>query len=236
MYKEETIRTEMLLGSVAIEKLNKSKVAIFGLGGVGGYCAEALSRSGINAFELFDNDKYSVSNLNRQILATYETVGKYKTEVTKEHILSINSEAKVNIYNMFVLPENVEEIDCTDVDYIVDAIDTVSGKLALIELANKLSIPIISCMGTGNKVNAELLTVTDIYKTQMCPLAKVMRKELKDRGIQSLKVVYSPEEVKKPYFEVEDGVRRSVPSSWAVVPAVAGLLIAGEVIRDLCGI
>lgn len=220
-------RTEMLIGKESLSSLSKAKVLIFGIGGVGGYVTEALARSGIGFMVLVDNDTVSVTNINRQIIATDSTVGMYKTEVMKTRILDINPEAQVEVRNCFYLPENAEEFDFSQYDYIVDAIDTVTAKLDIIERAGKASVPVISCMGTGNKLDPTKLVVTDIYKTSVCPLAKVMRRELRKRGITGLKVVYSTEE---PIKNEEIG---RVPGSVAWVPPVAGLIAAAEVVKDL---
>ena len=223
--EEQFSRTALLLGIDAVERLKKSCVAVFGLGGVGGYVTEALARSGVGHFILFDNDTIAESNLNRQIIALHSTIGKYKTEVMRERIKDINPDARVDINTVFYLPENADQFDLSCCDYIVDAIDTVTAKLDIILRASELGVPVISAMGTGNKTEPTRLEVTDIYKTSVCPLARVMRRELKERGIRHLKVVYSKEEPKK-------GIGR-VPASCAFVPSVAGLIIAGEVIRDL---
>ena len=223
-------RTEMLIGKEKVERLKKSKVAIFGIGGVGSFVVEGLARAGIGNFILVDNDKVVESNLNRQIIATTKTIGKLKVEVCKERILEINPEAKVEIYPEFFMPYSPEIFDNT-VDYIVDAIDTVTAKIELVIRANKLNIPIISSMGTGNKLEPSKFEVTDIYKTSVCPLAKVMRKELKLRGIKRLKVVYSKEEPVKISNNEES--RKQTPGSISFVPSVAGLIIAGEVVKDL---
>lgn len=218
-------RTELLIGKEAIKKLNKSKVAVFGIGGVGSYVVEGLARAGIGNFILVDKDEVDITNINRQIIATTKTVGKSKVEVSKERILEINPEAKVKIYQEFFMPETEGILD-DSIDYIVDAVDTVTAKIELVVRANKLNIPIISSMGTGNKLDPTAFEVADIYKTSVCPLAKVMRKELKARGVKKLKVVYSKEE---PIKQEE----RGVPASISFVPSVAGLIIAGEVIKDL---
>lgn len=218
-------RTEILLGKEAVEKLQNAHVAVFGVGGVGGYVVEALARSGIGTLTLVDNDKVSLSNINRQIIALHSTIGKYKTEVAKARIADINPNANVYTRELFVLPETIEEIDFSGFDYVVDAIDTVSGKLAIIQSAKEKNIPVISAMGAGNKLNATAFCVKDISKTSGCPLARVMRRELKKRNIENVKVVYSEEEPKKS----EEGVVGSV----AFVPSVAGLIVAGEVIKDL---
>ena len=234
---EKFQRTEMLLGSDAMEKLKDSHVAVFGVGGVGGYTAEALVRSGIGKLTLVDSDTVAESNINRQIIATTKTVGRYKTEVMKERALEINPEIKVEERRCFFLPDTAAEFDFTQYDYVVDAVDTVTAKLALVQAADAAGVPIISCMGAGNKLNPGAFEITDIYKTSVCPLAKVMRRELKQRGIKKLKVLYSKEEALKPRTEVtpQEG-RRATPGSIAFVPSVAGLMIAGEVIRDIAGV
>ena len=242
-------RTELLLGKDAMEKLHDSRVAVFGIGGVGGYVCEALARSGVGAFDLIDDDKVCLTNLNRQIIATHKTIGKYKTEVMKERILDINPNADVQIHNCFFLPENADEFPYEDYDYMVDAVDTVTAKIALVMKAQERHIPIISSMGAGNKLDGSQFRVADIYKTKVCPLAKVMRRELKKRGVKKLKVVYSEEQAIRP---IEDMAiicfsncvcqpcakhkcteRRDIPGSVAFVPSVAGLIIAGEVVKDL---
>lgn len=225
---EQFSRTELLIGKEGIEKLQKSKVAVFGIGGVGSYAVEGLVRAGVGHFILVDNDTVSVNNLNRQIIATLDTVGKSKVEVAKERILSINPEAKVEIYKEFFMPDSPEIID-NSVDYIVDAVDTVTAKIELVVRANKLNILIISCMGTGNKLDPTKFEITDIYKTSVCPLAKVMRKELKNRDIKNLKVLYSKEEP----IKINNNEGERVPGSISFVPSVAGLIIAGEVIKDI---
>lgn len=230
-------RTEILLGAEALEKLAKSRVAIFGLGGVGGYAVEALARSGIGQLDLIDNDIISLSNLNRQILATHKTIGKQKTDAAASRVAEINPECRVRTYNTFFLPENSAEFDFAQYDYVVDAIDTVSGKIGLVMAAQKAGVPIISAMGTGNKFNPAAFKVADIFKTAVCPLAHVMRKELRKRGISHLKVVYSEEMPIKPDMSsdvVEESPnRRAIPGSTAFVPPVAGLIMAGEVVKDL---
>lgn len=228
--KEEFTRTAMLIGEDAVEKLSSCHVAIFGIGGVGGYVAEALARSGIGTFDLVDNDTVNVTNINRQIIATHDTLGRYKTEVMKERILSINPDAKVNVYNTFYLPENSCEFDFSKYDYIVDAVDTVTAKLEIIVNARNAGTPVISSMGTGNKLDPTRFEIADIYKTSVCPLAKVMRRELKSRGIDKLKVLYSKEEPIKQ--QCEEG-NKPTPASISFVPSVAGLIIAGEVIKEL---
>lgn len=231
-------RTEILLGKEAIEKLNNSKVAIFGVGGVGGYVCEALARSGIGKFVLVDADDVSVSNINRQIIATTKTVGRPKVEVMKERILEINPNAEVMVHNCFFLPDNASEFDFNSFDYVVDAVDTVAAKLQLVVMANENNISIISSMGAGNKLDASRFKVADIYDTKVCPLAKVMRRELKKRQIGSLKVVYSEEEPLKPINQIVDEdhpMRRAIPGSVAFVPSVVGLIIAGEVVKEITG-
>lgn len=226
-------RTELLLGEAAMEKLSHARVAVFGVGGVGGFAVEALARSGVGTLDLIDNDTVAVSNLNRQIIATVDTIGRSKVEVAKKRILSIHPEAIVHTYTTFFLPENAHEFDFTQYDYIIDAIDTVSGKIALIEKANEAHTPIISCMGAGNKLDPTAFEITDIYKTSVCPLAKVMRHELKKRNIKKCKVLYSKEIPIKPAQSNEETIRRSLPGSVSFVPSVAGLIIGGEVIKDL---
>lgn len=218
-------RTELLIGSEAVEKLNQAKVAIFGIGGVGSFVVEALVRAGIENFILVDNDEVEETNLNRQIIATHETIGKPKVEVAKKRILDINPNAKVEIHQEFFTKDSKGILD-NSISYIVDAVDTVTAKIELVVQANKLNIPIVSCMGTGNKLDPTKFEVADIYKTSVCPLAKVMRKELKLRGIPNLKVVYSKEEPIKQENKV-------TPASISFVPSVAGLIIAGEVIKDI---
>lgn len=221
-------RTELLIGREGIEKLQNAKVAVFGIGGVGSYVVEGLARAGIGNFLLVDKDVIDITNINRQIIATRKTVGKPKVEVAKERILEINSNANIEIYQEFFMPDSREILDNT-VDYIVDAVDTVTAKIELVVRANKLNIPIISSMGTGNKLDPTRFEVTDIYKTSVCPLAKVMRKESRDRKIKELKVVYSKEEPIKP----KENFKKQVPGSISFVPSVAGLIIAGEVIKDI---
>lgn len=227
---EQFSRTELLIGEAGVQKLKDSKVAIFGVGGVGSFVVEGLARAGIGNFILVDNDEVALSNLNRQIIATQKTIGKPKVEVAKERILEINPDVNVEIYKEFFMPDTKGIID-NSVSYIVDAIDTVTAKIELVLRADKLSIPIISSMGTGNKLDPTRFEVTDIYKTSVCPLAKVMRKELKARGIKKLKVVYSKEE---PIKTKKDEIKqKQVPGSISFVPSVAGLIIAGEVIKDI---
>ena len=229
MMQEQLSRTEMLIGTEGLEKLKKARVAVFGVGGVGGYVVEALARSGVGAFDLIDSDTVALSNLNRQIIATRDTIGKYKTEVMKERIHSICPETQVEVHNCFYLPETRGQFDFTKYDYVVDAVDTVTAKIDLIMSAKEARVPVISSMGAGNKMNPAMFEVADIYKTSVCPLAKVMRRELKKRGVDRLKVVYSKEEAIKR--ETEE--RKPVPGSIAFVPSVAGLIIAGEVVKDL---
>ncbi len=223
------LRTEMLIGADALGKMKKSRVAVFGVGGVGSYTVEALARSGIGTLDIIDNDTVNVTNINRQIIALHSTIGRYKVDCAKERILDINPSAKVNTYKTFYLPENADEFDFTQYDYIVDAIDTVTAKIDIIVKATELGIPVISSMGTGNKLDPAQFEVTDIYKTEGCPLARVMRRELKARGVKKLKVVYSKEKPQK--CGEEDG--KPIPASISFVPSVAGLIIAGEVIKDL---
>ena len=237
-------RTQLLLGKEAMDKLQNSRVAVFGIGGVGGYVCEALVRSGVGEFDLVDDDKVCL------IIATRKTVGKYKTEVMKERILEINPDAKVNIHNCFFLPENADDFPFEEYDYVVDAVDTVTAKIALVMKAKEKNVPIISSMGAGNKLDGSQFKVADIYKTKVCPLAKVMRRELKKRGVRKLKVVYSEEIPTRPLEDMSISCRthcicppeaehkcterRDIPGSVAFVPSVAGLIIAGEVVKDLC--
>ena len=223
-------RTKILIGDEGLEKLKNAKVAVFGVGGVGSFVVEALARAGVGSFVLIDKDQVSLSNINRQLIATYNTIGKLKVDVAKKRILSINPEAKVETFAEFFMPGNTNILN-NSITYIVDAIDTVTAKIELVMQAQKLGIPIISSMGTGNKLNPCLFEITDIYKTQVCPLAKVMRKELKQRGVKHLKVLYSKEEPKKSGIIGENG--KAIPGSISFVPSVAGLIIAGEVIKDL---
>ena len=234
---EQFSRTEILLGAEAMEKLYKARVAVFGIGGVGGYTVEALARCGIGALDLIDSDTVSVSNINRQILATHSTVGKLKVDVAKARVLDINPNCDVKTYPCFYLPDTADQFDFTQYDYIVDCIDTVTGKLQLVERAVAAGTPIICSMGTGNKLNPSAFQVADISKTSMCPLARIMRKELKKRGINHLKVVYSQEEALTPVGTEEECAllgKRQIPGSTAFVPGTAGLILAGEVIKDLC--
>ena len=234
-------RTQLLLGEDAMKKLGNSRVAVFGIGGVGGYVCEALVRSGVGHFDLIDDDKVCLTNLNRQIIATRKTVGKYKAEVMKERMLDINPDVEVTVHKCFFLPENADEFPFEEYDYVVDAVDTVTAKIELVMKCKEKNVPIISSMGAGNKLDASAFKVSDIYKTKVCPLAKVMRHELKKRGVKKLKVVYSEE---LPLTPVNDGtnvcekedstiVKRATPGSVAFVPSVAGLIIAGEVVKDL---
>ena len=231
---EEFSRTELLLGKERMEKLKKSKVIIFGIGGVGGYVAEALARCGVGCLELVDSDKVSVTNINRQIIATHKTVGQYKVDAMKERIFDICPDIKVKERKVFFDKDTKDKFDFSEYDYVVDAIDTVSGKIEIILKAKEEKVPIISSMGAGNKMCPEMFEVSDIYKTSVCPLARVMRYELKKRGVKKLKVVYSKE---KPIISQnkDDSLKRPVPASNAFVPSVAGLIIAGEVVKDLTG-
>lgn len=246
--KEAFSRTELLLGEEAMERLSRARVAVFGVGGVGGYVCEALVRSGVGAFDLIDSDTVSVTNLNRQIIATVDTVGRSKAEVMRERMLSINPEADVRVWNRFVLAENIGDFPFEEYDYVVDAVDTVAAKLAIILRAKELNVPVISSMGAGNKLDPTRFRVADISKTNVCPLARVMRQLLRKRGVNHLKVVYSEEEPRKPLKEIsaedegkagrpmkEDARRKLLPGSVAFVPSAAGLVIAGEVVKDLAG-
>ncbi|MBO4899285.1 MAG: tRNA threonylcarbamoyladenosine dehydratase [Lachnospiraceae bacterium] len=230
---EQFSRTELLLGKAAMDHLAGCRVAVFGIGGVGGYVCEALARSGVGNLDLIDNDKVCLSNINRQIIATEKTIGQYKTDVMKQRILDINPDATVNTYRCFFLPENASDFPFEEYDYVVDAIDTVTAKIELVMQCQNYGIPIMSSMGAGNKLDPTMFRVADIYKTNMDPLAKVMRHELKKRGIKKLKVVYSEEKPVCPAETITEGSRRSIPGSTAFVPSVAGLIIAGEVIKDL---
>ena len=243
-------RTALLVGTQAIAKLQNSHVAIFGIGGVGGYVAEALARSGVGSFDLIDNDTVALTNLNRQIIATHATLGQPKVQVMAERIHAINPEAVVHAHQCFFLPENAAEFPFEEYDYVIDAVDTVTAKIELILRAKETNTPIISSMGAGNKLDASGFRVADIYKTKVCPLAKVMRRELKKRGVKKLKVVYSEEQPKRPIEDMAISCRtncicppgakhkcterRDIPGSTAFVPSVAGLIIAGEVVKDLC--
>ena len=245
-------RTQLLYGAEAMEKLASSRVAVFGIGGVGGYVVEALARSGVGVLDLIDDDKVCLTNINRQILATRKTVGQYKVDVAEERVHEINPNCTVNTYKTFFLPDTQDQVDFREYDYVVDAIDTVTGKLAIVEKAKEAGVPVISSMGAGNKLDASLFEVADIYKTSICPLAKVMRRECRKRGIKSLKVVYSKEEPITPLEDMSISCRqhcicppgtarkcterRDIPGSTAFVPSVVGLIIAGEVINDLTGV
>ena len=234
--KDELLRTAMLLGEEAVDKLQKARVAIFGIGGVGGYTLEALARAGVGQLDLIDSDTVSRSNINRQILATQSTVGMPKVEAGKKRVLDINPDCVVRTWEIFYTPETADQFDFTRYDYIVDAIDTVTGKLMLIQRAHECGTPIISCMGTGNKLDASAFEVSDISKTTMCPLARIVRKELGKRGIKHLKVVYSKEEALSPTGWEEEAKalgKRQIPGSVSFVPGAAGLILAGEVIKDL---
>ena len=230
---EQFSRTELLIGKEGIEKLSKSRVAVFGIGGVGGYVVEALVRSGIGAIDIIDNDTVCESNINRQIYATTKTLGKNKVDVAKERILEINPNIKVNTFQMFFTPQTADEFDFSNYDYIVDAIDTVVGKLSLIEKAKEYEVPIICSMGAGNKLDPTKFEVADISKTSVCPLARVIRTELKKRKIKDVKVVYSKEQPIKPNSTLNPQTNKQTPGSIAFVPSVAGLIIAGEVIKDI---
>lgn len=246
---EQFSRTQLLIGTQGLQKLAGAHVAVFGIGGVGGYVVEALARSGVGEFDLIDDDRVCLSNLNRQIIATMDTVGKHKVDVMKERILSINPDAIVNGHKCFYLPETAEQFDFSKYSYVVDAVDTVTAKLDIIMRAQECGVPVMSSMGAGNKLDPTKFQVADIYQTSVCPLAKVMRRELKKRGVKKCKVVYSTEEALKPSQDMDalgkevgsdlpgverkDTVRRSTPGSIAFVPSVAGLIIAGEVIKDL---
>lgn len=245
-------RTELLFGKEAMDKLKNARVAVFGIGGVGGYTVEALARSGVGSIDIIDDDKVCLTNINRQIIATRKTIGKYKVEVMKERILDINPDARVFAHQCFYSAQTADSFDFSEYSYIVDAVDTVSAKIELVVRAQEQNIPIISCMGAGNKLDPTKLEVADIYETSVCPLAKVMRKELRLRGVKKLKVVYSRETVKKPLDDMRIScrsncvcppgtarkctVRRQIPGSNAFVPPVAGLIIAAEVIKDITGI
>ncbi len=224
-------RTQLLYGKEVMDHLAACRIAVFGIGGVGGYVVEALARSGIGALDLIDNDKVCLTNINRQIIATVKTVGEYKVDVAKERVCEINPDCRVRTYKTFYLPDTQDQFDFSEYDYVVDAIDTVTGKLTIIENAKKAGVPVISSMGAGNKLNPAAFEVADIYETSICPLAKVMRRECKKRGIESLKVVYSKEEPIRPVEDTSE--RKSIPGSTAFVPSVVGLIIAGEIINDL---
>lgn len=242
-------RTQLLLGADNIERLRQARVAVFGIGGVGGYVVEALARSGVGSFVLVDDDKVCITNLNRQLIATRRTIGKYKADVMKDRILEINPDAYVEVRKCFYLPENADEFDFSQYSYVVDAVDTVTAKLEIIMRAKACGVPVISSMGAGNKLDPTQFHVADIYKTTMCPLAKVMRRELKKRGVKKLKVVYSTEKPRRPIEDMSISCRthcvcppgaqhkcterRDIPGSVAYVPSVAGLILAGEVVKDL---
>ena len=233
-------RTRLLLGQEGMDKLAKARVAVFGVGGVGGYAVEALARSGVGALDLIDNDKVCLTNINRQIIATHKSIGQYKVDVAEERIKDINPDCVVRTFKTFYMPDTSDQFNFYEYDYVIDAIDTVTGKIELVMQADKCGTPIISSMGAGNKLDPAAFEVSDIYKTSVCPLAKVMRRELKKRGIKSLKVVYSKEEPIRlvedaPEEERESSQKRDIPGSTAFVPSVAGLIIAGEVIKDLTG-
>lgn len=235
----EFSRTELLIGAEAMDRLKQAKVMVFGVGGVGSHCIDALARSRIGSLVLIDNDRVSLTNINRQSVANHRTIGEYKTKVMQEQIREICPEIRVETYERFILKDNLSDLFDKKPDYIVDAIDTVTAKLAITEWAHRLEIPLISSMGTGNKLHPELFEITDLYKTSVCPLCKVMRRELKARGIKHLKVLYSreqPVDVSGRMTEEEQEGRRSIPGSISFVPPAAGLLIAGEVIRTLAGI
>ena len=238
----EFSRTELLIGQAALEKLQNSRVAIFGVGGVGGYVCEALVRSGVGHFDLIDNDTVSLTNINRQIIALHSTIGKLKVDVMKERMLDINPDVDVSVHPCFYLPETADQFDFSNYDYVVDAIDTVTGKIEIIVQADAHQVPVISSMGAGNKLNPAMMEVSDIYKTSVCPLARVMRRELKKRHIKHCKVVYSKEKAIQPSQaslekygadSEENFTKKSIPGSTAFVPSVAGLIIASEVIKDL---
>lgn len=236
---ERFSRTQLLLGTAAMERLRAARVAVFGVGGVGGYAVEALARSGIGALDLIDNDTVSESNINRQIIALSDTIGCDKVTVAAQRVKQIDPDCVVHTHKTFFLPETADEFDFTAYDYVVDAIDTVAGKLALVEKARAVNTPIICAMGAGNKLDPTAFRVADIYKTSGCPLARVMRSECRKRGIKRLKVVYSPEPPRRPAMEgeaVHDDARRSVPGSVAFVPPVMGLILAGEVVKDITAI
>ncbi len=223
-------RTELIFGKEAMEKLRRSRVAVFGIGGVGGYAVEALARSGLGTLDIIDNDKICITNLNRQIFAVHSTVGQYKVDVAKERICDICPDIKVNTHKCFFMPDTADDFNFTEYDYVIDAIDTVTGKLEIIKRAKTAKVPVISAMGAGNKQDPTAFKVADIYETKVCPLARVMRQELRKAGIKDVKVVYSEE---KPVRQIENAEFKNIPGSNAFVPSVAGLIIAGEVIKDL---
>ena len=224
------------MGNDGVTKLKASRVAVFGIGGVGGYAVEALARSGVGALDLVDDDKVCLTNINRQIIATHSTIGMHKVDVAAERVADINPDCTVTKHKTFYLPETADKFDFSQYDYVIDAIDTVTGKIALVEQAARANVPIISCMGAGNKLDPTAFEVADIYETSVCPLARVMRRELKKRGIDKLKVVYSKEEPIHPEASEEQYNRRETPGSVAFVPAVAGLILAGEVVKDLIAV
>ena len=230
---EQFARTELILGQEAMDRLRRSRVAVFGIGGVGGYVVEALARSGVGSLDIIDHDKVSMTNINRQIIASTNTVGRDKVDVMKERILSINLDAVVNVSKSFFLPETADLFDFGKYTYVVDAIDTVTAKIELVLRAGDAGVPVISCMGTGNKLEPAMLEIADIYQTSVCPLAKVMRRELRKRNVEKLKVLYSKEEPVKNYLSIQG---RAVPGSVSFVPSVAGLIIASEVIKEIAGI
>ena len=230
--KEEFSRTAMVYGEETIERLQKAHVAVFGVGGVGGFACEALARAGVGKIDLFDKDTVSLSNINRQIIALHSTVGMAKVDIMKERIKDINPDCEVNVYNVFYLPENADEYDLSKYDYIIDAVDTVSAKLEIVTRSRYSGVPVISAMGAGNKTDPTMFRVADIYNTSVCPLARVMRRELKKRGIDGLKVVYSTEEPKKCSNQ-DKNEEKPVPGRLSVVPSVMGLIIAGEVIKEI---
>lgn len=236
--EEQYSRTKLLLGTEGLRRLREARVAVFGLGGVGGYAVEALARSGVGALDLIDDDKVCLSNLNRQIIATHKTLGQYKVDAAEARILEINPDCVVRKYQTFYLPETAERFDFTQYDYVVDAIDTVTGKIQLALQAQAAGVPVISSMGAGNKLDPTAFKVADIYKTSVCPLARAMRRELKKRGVKRLKVVYSTEPAITPREEggEETAAGRPAPGSCAFVPSVAGLILAGEVVKDLTGV
>ena len=236
--KEQFIRTRLLLGDEGLERLKNARVAVFGVGGVGGFVIEALVRSGIGAIELIDSDTVDISNLNRQIIATHSSLGRLKTEVMRERIADINPDCQVTVHNCFYLPETEDQFDFKEYDYVVDAIDTVTGKISLVMKAQEAGTPIMCSMGAGNKLNPVQFEIADIYQTSVCPLARVMRQELKKRGVKKLKVVYSKERPVEHKFKLEnkENANKPTPGSIAFAPSVAGLLIASEVVKDLCQI
>lgn len=236
--KEQFIRTRLLLGDEGLERLKNARVAVFGVGGVGGFVIEALVRSGIGAIDLIDSDTVDISNLNRQIIATHSSLGRLKTEVMRERIADINPDCQVTVHNCFYLPETEDQFDFKEYDYVVDAIDTVTGKISLVMKAQEAGTPIICSMGAGNKLNPVQFEIADIYQTSVCPLARVMRQELKKRGVKKLKVVYSKERPVEHKFKLEnkENANKPTPGSIAFAPSVAGLLIASEVVKDLCQI